>query len=114
MANEKDYLGQDGKEQSVRHTFSKYEYDLYHEDDDIVLPVVRVKHINLPGKGDRWKIFENTKLMLTIEGSKLNKKEREFLRSVEGVNFLIKQYKAGDKSFNSLKLSVKKKLKAIT
>ena len=94
-----------------KYNLSKFEYDLYHEEDDVAEKVIRIKHFNLPNKGDRWKIFEDNKMMFIIEGTKLSNKEKDFLRTVEGVSFLIAQYKLGIKSFNSLKNEIKKKLK---
>lgn len=104
-------ISDDFKEQSSKHNLNKFEYDLYHEEDDIALKVIRVKHINLPNKGERWKIFENNKQVFIVEGAKLTNKEKNFLRSVDGVIFLISQFKSGIKSFNALKNEIKKKLK---
>lgn len=94
-----------------KYNLSKFEYDLYHEEDDKSEKVIRVKRVSMPNKGEKWKIFEDNKVMFIVEGSKLNNKEKEFLRTVDGVNFLIAQYKEGIKSFNSLKNEIKKKLK---
>lgn len=102
--------GEEFKDQA-KHSLSKFEYDLYHEEDDISEKVIRVKRISLPNKGERWKLFEDNKILFIVEGSKLNNKEKEFLRSVDGVNFLIIQCKAGVKSFHALKNEIKKKLK---
>ena len=99
------------KESYSPHTLSKFEYDLYHEDDDVKLPVIRVKYVELPHNGARWKIFEDTKVVFLVEGSKLNNKEKDFLRTIDGVNFLIAQFKGGIKSFNALKKAIKKRLK---
>lgn len=99
------------KDSTAKHTLSKFEYDLYHEEDDVSLPVIRVKRVNLPNKGERWRIFEDNKVMFTVEGTKLTNKEKDFLRTIDGVNFLIAQYKQGIKSFNALKTEIKKKLK---
>ena len=103
--------GEEIKDNNLKYNLSKFEYDLYHEEDDIALPVIRVKHISLPNKGDRWKIFEDNKVGFIVEGAKLTNKEKEFLRTVDGVNFLIKQYKQGINSFNALKGEIKKALK---
>lgn len=100
--------GGEFKEQNIKYVLSKFEYDLYHEEDDIATPVIRVKRTSMPNKGEKWKIFENNKIMFTIEGTKLSLKEREFLRGIDGVNFLIGQYKQGIKSFNALKTEIKK------
>jgi len=99
------------KEQNSKYNLSKFEFDLFHEENDVVEKVIRVKRVSLPNKGEKWKIMENTKTVFVVEGSKLNKKEKEFLSTVDGVNFLIAQYKQGIKSFNALKNEIKKKLK---
>lgn len=103
-------LSEDFKDGS-KHTLNKFEYDLYHEEDDLAFKVIRVKHINLPNKGDKWKIMEDNKNIFIIEGSKLTKKEKDFLKTVDGMNFLIKESKLGIKSINYLKIEIKKHLK---
>lgn len=102
--------GEEFKDQNLKHNLSKFEYDLYHEEDDVAEKVIRVKRISMPNKGEKWKIFEDNKLLFVVEGSKLNNKEKDFLRTVAGVNFLIKQSKIGIKSFNFLKNEIKKEL----
>lgn len=102
---------EESKDSNTKYSLSKFEYDLYHEEDDKSEKVIRVKRVSMPNKGEKWKIFEDNKVMFIVEGSKLNNKEKDFLRTVDGVNFLIAQYKAGIKSFNSLKNEIKKKLK---
>lgn len=99
------------EEKASKFPHSKFEYDLYHEEDDVSLPVIRVKRISTSNKVERWKIFEDTKAVFIIEGAKLNSKEKEFLRTSDGFNFLITRYKQGIKSFNSLKIAIKKRLK---
>src|SRR5512135_2494685 len=103
--------GEETKDSNLKYNLSRFEYDLYHEEDDKSQKVIRVKRVSMPNKGEKWKIFEDNKVMFIVEGSKLNNKEKEFLRTVDGVNFLIAQYKEGIKSFNSLKKEIKKKLK---
>lgn len=101
---------EEGKDQNLRYNLSKFEYDLYHEEDDVAEKVIRVKRVSLPNKGEKWKIFEDNKVLFIVEGSKLTNKEKDFLRTVDGVNFLIAQFKQGIKSFNALKNEIKKKL----
>lgn len=103
--------GEEQKDAGSKYNLSKFEYDLYHEEDDKAEKVIRVKRFSMPNKGEKWKIFEDNKAMFVVEGTKLTNKEKEFLRTVDGVNFLIAQYKDGIKSFNSLKNEIKKKLK---
>lgn len=101
----------DFKEQSTKHNLSKFEYDLYHEEDDNVEKIIRVKKISMPNKGEKWKIFEDNAVMFIVDGAKLTNKEKDFLRSIDGVNFLISQYKHGIKSLNALKNEMKKNIK---
>ncbi len=103
--------GEESKDGNLKYNLSKFEYDLYHEEDDKAEEVIRVKRVSMANKGEKWKIFEDNKVMFTLEGTKLTNKEKDFLRTVDGVNFLIAQYKQGIKSFNSLKNEIKKKLK---
>lgn len=104
---------EDFKDGNSKYNLSKFEYDLYHEEDDKSEKVIRVKRVSMPNKGEKWKIFEDNKVMFVLEGTKLNNKEKDFLRTVDGVNFLIAQYKSGIKSFNALKNEIKKKVKEI-
>lgn len=102
--------GEEFKDQNIKYVLSKHEYDLYHEEDDVPTKVIRVKRFALPNKGERWKIFEDTKVVYTLEGAKLTIKEREFLHTIDGLNFLIAQYKQGIASFSALKNEIKKAL----
>lgn len=103
---------EENKDQNLRYNLSKFEYDLYHEEDDVAEKVIRVKRVSLPNKGEKWKITEDNKVVFVLEGSKLTNKEKEFLRSVDGVNFLISQAKQGIKSLNALRTELKKKITA--
>jgi len=99
------------KDQNLKYNLSKFEYDLFHEEDDKVEPIIRVRRVSMPNKEEKWKIMADNKVLFIIEGAKLTNREKEFLRSVDGVNFLLKQAKSGIKSFNSLKIELKKNIK---
>ncbi len=114
MADKTEQSGQvssdDFKDHGSKGNLNKFEYDLYHEEDDLSFKVIRVKHISLPNKGDKWKIFEDNKNILTIEGTKLSKKERDYLLSVAGINWLLSEFKVGISSFNDFKKKLKQNL----
>lgn len=97
--------------QNIKHVLNKFDDDLFDEDKDVVEKVVRVKRVQLPNKGEKWRVIENNKVMFTLDGTKVSKKEKEYLRTADGFNFLIHQYKEGIKSLNKLKIELKKKLK---
>lgn len=105
-------LSDEAKEQNNKHTLSKFEYDLYHDEDNIAAPVTRIKRTSSAGsKNEKWKIFENNKTVLCLEAESLTTSEREFLRTAQGLNFVLSKYKSGITSATDLKLEIEKKLK---
>lgn len=96
------------KEHNQKYNLSKFEFDLYHEEDDVAERVIRVKKVAMPNKGEKWKVMTDNKLTFTIEGDKLSKKEREYLQTVDGFNFILTQAKIGIKSLNGFKTELKK------
>ena len=98
----------ENKSTSQGHILSKFDYDLYHEEDDVSLPVVRVKRVALPNKGEKWKVMHDNKVIFTIESTKISKKEREYLQTIEGFNFILGRAKTGIKSLNSFRTELKK------
>lgn len=107
-------VSDDYKTQVNKLVLSKIEDDLYKDDSNIVMPIIRVKHISLPNKGDRWRIYSDDKQIIVIEGVKLNKKERSYLCSLDGVSFMIGQVKSGLRSFNGIKIALKTQMKGLT
>jgi hypothetical protein len=94
----------------IKHTFSKFDNDdLFHEENNIKEKVIRVKRIS-SNKNERWNIFENNKIIFVLDGTKISKKEKEYLRTTEGFKFLIAQGKTGIKSLLSLRKNLKKLL----
>jgi hypothetical protein len=100
-----------GGSSGIKFALSKYEYDLYHEEDDVSNPIIRIKRFALPNKSEKWKFYENTKVTLVLEGTKLTAKEKEFIRTVDGINFLLRGYKEGLNSLNAFKKRLKEELK---
>lgn len=100
--------GEEYKDSNLKYNLSKFEYDLYHEEDDISEPVVRVKRVSMPNKGEKWKVMHDNKIIFTVESTKISKKEREYLQTIEGFNFILAQAKTGIKSLNSFRMELKK------
>lgn len=95
----------------VKFAISKFEYDLFVEESaNVVEKIIRVKRFAMPNKGEKWKIFHDTKVIFVIEGNKLLKKEREYLQTVNGFNFILAQAKSGIQSLNQFKIELKKTL----
>lgn len=101
------YSAENGDQPRVQ-SLSKFDHDLFNEDDNIVEKVIRVKRTGAFNRNEKWKISENDKVVFVVEGDKVSKKEREFLRGIDGINFLIAQAKIGIKSLNKLRGELKK------
>ena len=95
-------------EKDSKHIMGRFEYELFKEEDNKVEKVVRVKRITV-GKVDKWKFFEDTKCLFTMEATKFTTEERDYLRTPEGFMFLMDIAKK--RSFDIMK--IKEQLKAV-
>ncbi len=98
------------KEQSSKFNISKIEIDLFHDEDNVVEKVVRVKRISLPNKNEKWKVLIDNKVTFVIEGTKISKPEKEFLCTIDGFNFILNRAKVGIKSLNNFRAELRKHL----
>jgi hypothetical protein len=90
---------------------SKSDYDLFFDEKNIVERVVRIKRSDTKVKGERWKIFADNEVVFILDGTKISKKDREYLRTPEGFSFLIVQFKNGLKSVDGLKKALRSQRK---
>lgn len=105
-----DSLQHGDHKEGAKYPLSKFDFELFDEEKAVPALVVRVKRMSSAAKGERWRIFANDELKFVIDGDKLSKKERTFLRTIEGVNFLIAEFKVGFKSLHELRVRLKKKI----
>lgn len=98
---------EDFKEPGLKNNLSKFDHDLYHEEDDISEKVIRVKKVSMPNNGSKWKIMVDNKIVFTIESTKISKKEKDFLGTIDGFNYILQQAKAGIKSLNAFRTELK-------
>jgi hypothetical protein len=80
--------------------------ELFKDEDYIVQPLVQVKRQNKKD-GEVWKILEDGKVSVLIPSNRLTNKEKEYLRTLSGFQFLIDGYKQGWRSVNKFKLGLK-------
>lgn len=110
MSNKILDYSRDNKDQSVKINSNKFEYDLFDEEQNIIEKFIRVRRYTLPNNGEKWKIFLNNKILIVLEGIKFSEEEKKFLRSVEGVNFLIRNYKNSSPNIDEISLQINKKV----
>lgn len=96
--------------EGTKYPLSKFDFELFDESKAMPARVVRVKRMSSAAKGERWKILENEELKFVLDGSKLSKKECAFLRGIDGINWLIGEFKIGFKSFHELRGRLKNKV----
>lgn len=86
----------------------KIDSELFKKEDNIAERVIRVKRFKKTAEGEVWKIFEDDKNILSLIANKFTNKEKDFLRTPEGFNYIINGYKQGWRSLNKFKKNIKK------
>jgi len=85
----------------------KYNNEFYKDEDNIEQKIINVRREKLR-KGEDWEILENKKVVLILKGIRFNNKEKEFFRTVDGINFIMNGWKNGWDSILKFKSEVKK------
>jgi hypothetical protein len=83
-------------------SFIKQDSEFFNDEDYVPGKSVRVKRISTNSHED-WRIFVNEQEALVLKGIRFTAKEREFLRTTEGVMFIINGIKSGWKSVSEFK-----------
>ena len=98
----------DDNKEHTKFNLNKYEFDLFHEEDNVVHKLIRIKRFfSSKTKEEKWKVFEDNKVALVLEGEKFTLKEKEYLRTVNGINLLLNHYKKNDMAISSIKKHIK-------
>lgn len=82
---------------------NKLDNELFDEEKNIVHKIINVRRVELPQNGEDWEILEDNKVVFTIKGVKLTKKQKSFLRSLQGFSCLMDLYKEGNINFKKIK-----------
>lgn len=90
-------------EEDIMTALYKLDSELFDEESNVVHKLINVRRIELPQNGEDWEILEDKKVMFTVKGVKLTKKQRSFLRSIEGILSLMELYKEGQINMNKIK-----------
>ena len=84
------------------------DHELFKDEDNVVNSLINVKRVKLPNDGEDWEILEDKQIVLTLRGTRFTKSEKKFLRTVDGVKFLMEGYRSGIKSVVKFKEAMKK------
>lgn len=105
IKNDNFYLDQDSESRNFN--LLKTDNELFNEEDNkpsLLISVRRAKSKN----GEDWQILENNKIVLVLKSARFNNLEKEYLRGVEGMIFLISEYKKGKKSVSKIREEMKR------
>lgn len=90
-------------------SFIKHDSEFFNDDDYVPGKSVRVKRI-CSGSNEDWKIFVNSDEFMIIKGTRFTSKERDFLRTANGLMFIIEGIKLGWKSVSEFKRNIQSKI----
>lgn len=85
----------------------KADNELFDDESYQVQKLINVKRIDLPKGAEEWEILEDNEIVLSMKGTRFTNPEKKFLRTVEGMKFLIKEFKSGSRSVVKIKSSLK-------
>lgn len=89
-------------------SFIKHDSEFFNDEDYVPGNSVRVKRVASNSTED-WKVFVNEEELLVLKGIRFTSKERDFLRTTEGVMFIINGIKSGWKSVSEFKRQMQEK-----
>ncbi len=82
----------------------KSDNDLFNNDSYTPNKIIRIKLIN---NCEDWEIYEDNKTVLNLKGSRFTTAEKKYLKTIDGMKFLVSEYKSGTKSVNKFKDKLK-------
>ena len=107
---EEIFIPQEGSTESNSFHLLKTDNELYLEEENVPHKLINVKRVRLPRGGEDWEILENNKVVLLLKGTRFTSPEKQFLRTADGMKFLISEYKGGKKSVVKIKAELKNKI----
>jgi hypothetical protein len=90
-------------EETMKYSSTMIDDKLFDEEDNVVHKLINIKRVSLPQGGEDWEVLEDGKVVLVVKGIRLTKKQKSVLRTADGLNMLIAEYKAGNKAITYIK-----------
>ena len=83
--------------------------ELFDDNSYVVHRLINARLVTLPNGGENWEVCDNDEVMFTVPGVRLTKQEKNVLKTADGLNLLLSEYKLGNKSV----VNIKAKLRSI-
>jgi len=93
-------------EADLNRHFSRYEDPLWDEYEERKAIFFRIKR-RIVDDNCFYDIIKNSKKVYTLDCSKVNKKHLNFIKSTDGMVFVLNSFKKGVKSLNGIKKALK-------
>ena len=104
MNNKYQYLEEDT---NMPKPSLRVDNELFDEELHVVHRLISARLIELPNGGESWEISDNDEIVFTVPGVRLTKKEKSVLKTAEGLEMLIREYKEGNKSVARIKAKLR-------
>jgi len=98
-----------GEEKFPRNGSLRQESELFDEKSHIPHGTIGVKRVEY-GKGEDWEVLQDGKVALVLKGVRFSSKEKSFLRTIDGIKFIMYGYKSGWKSVSEFKRNIKESM----
>ena len=85
----------------------RQETELFDDESYIKFPILNVRRLELPNNGEDWEFLQDKTVVFILKGVQLTKKERNYLRTPEGMLFLISGFKQGWNTVTKIKKQLK-------
>jgi len=90
----------------LRNGSLRQETELFDDDAHVKHKVISVRRIEF-GNAEDWEIKSDNKTVLVLKGVRFTTKEKLFLRTVDGIKFIIGGFKDGWSSVSEFKRNLK-------
>ena len=81
--------------------------ELFKDEDNVIEKVIGVRRAALPQNGENWEVLEDDCVVLVLHGIRFTNKERDFLRTIDGILFIMNGWKHGWKAISKYKSAIK-------
>lgn len=78
------------------------DHELFDDGMNVVHKIISVKRVSYK-TGEDWEIRADDDIVLTLKGVRFTSKEKDFFRTVAGIQYIIAGYKSGWKSISDFK-----------